>query len=300
VWFDRAGKQAGILGESAAYADIELSTDGKRASVSIPNETRSTRDIWLYDVARGLKNRFTLDAAVEQSSIWSPDGSRIVFNSNRQGRFNLYQRASDGAGGEELLLEDNLNKVPLSWSPDGRFILYMTDIGAGNRIDLFVLPLSGGPSTGSGQVGKPIPFLQTQFSERFGQFSPDGRWVAYVSNESGRPEVYVTPFPGPGGQWLVSSAGGESPRWRPDGAEIFYRALDNKLMSAAVDGRGSSFEVGAVKLLFQTTALNFALGGRSPYDVSADGQRFLIITMAEQAASAPITLVVNWMAGMRR
>ena len=288
VWFDRTGKQIRVLGDQSAYGDLELSSDGTRASVSILDPTRGRRDIWVYDVARGLKTRFTFDPAHEQNSIWSPDGNRIIFTSNLKGHYDLYQKASDGSGREEVLLEDNLDKFPTSWSPDGRFILF-TSIGAQTRNDLFVLPLSGDR--------KPISFLQTQFPEYFGQFSPDGRWVTYVSNESGTPEVYVAPFPGPGGKWLVSTAGGEHPRWRPDGTEVFYRALDNRLMAAAVNGKGSSFEVGAVTPLFQTTAF---LGGRWPYDVSADGQRFLINTLPEQVGSAPITVVVNWMAGLRK
>jgi Tol biopolymer transport system component len=200
----------------------------------------------------------------------------------------LYQKASNGAGAEEVLLEDNLDKTPLSWSSDGRFILYLTSGGpTGN--DLFVLPLFGDR--------KPFPFLQTQFNDYPGQFSPDGRWVAYASDESGKFEVYVAPFPGPGGKWQVSVAGGDWPRWRRDGTEIFYLAPDNKLMAAAVNGKGSSFEVDAVKPLFDAHA---APGVRYSYDVSGDGQRFLINTAPEQSASAPVTVVVNWTAGLKK
>ncbi len=293
VWFDRTGKQIGIPGDTAAYADLQLSPDGKRASVSLPDQASKGRDIWVYDLERSLKTRFTFDAADEQSSIWSPDGSRLVFNSRRKGRLDLYQKASSGAGNEEMLLEDNLNKTPLSWSPDGRFILYVS-AGGPTANDLFVLPLSGDPSAGSGQVRKPIPFLQTQFIEAAGQFSPDGRWVVYQSNETGRFEIYVAPFPGPGGRWQISTTSGLNPRWRPDGTEIYYLALDNRLMAAAVNGKGPSFEVGAVKPLFVTPVA----GVRSGYDVSADGQRFLINSIPEQAVSAPITVVVNWAAGV--
>jgi dipeptidyl aminopeptidase/acylaminoacyl peptidase len=196
------------------------------------------------------------------------------------------------------VLEDNVVKVYLNWSPDGRSILYGTSAttgGTGN--DLWVLPLSGGPSTGLGQVRKPVPFLQTPFNERFGQFSPDGRWVAYASNESGRFEIYVAAYPEPSGKRQVSTGSGTMPRWRGDGSEIFYLAPDNKLMTAAVNGRGESFEVGAVKPLFETSAM---LAARYAYDVSPDGQRFLINSLPEQAASAPITVVVNWLAGVRK
>jgi len=286
MWFDRTGKQTGALGDPAVYNDLGLSPDGKRASVNILEGGR-TRDIWLYDLARGLRTRFTFDRADESNSIWSPDGSRIVFRSNRKGHWVLYQKASSGAGGEEVLLDDNLEKYPVSWSPDGRFILYR-NLGPTTGNDLWVLPLSGNR--------KPIPLLTTEFNENFGQFSPDGRWVAYHSNESDRNEVYVAPFPGPGGKWQISTAGGTFARWRRDGAEIFYLATDNRLMAAAVNGRGGSFEVGVVKPLFETRA--GPAGYR--YDVSADGQRFLINTLPGQTASAPITVILNWTAGLQR
>jgi Tol biopolymer transport system component len=289
LWLDRTGTQIGVLGDSTPYSDLELSPDGKRASISITDLAGQGRDIWYYDVARGLRTRFTFGPGTAITSLWSPDSSRIVFNANHKGHFDLYQKASSGAGAEEVLLEDNRDKFPTSWSPDGRFILYRT-AGAQTREELFLLPLSGDR--------KPIPFLSTRFDEGFGQFSPDGRWVAYRSNESGRNEVYVVPFPGPGGKWQISTAGGDRPRWRRDGNEILYLAPDNKLMAATVKGEGASFEVSAVKALFQT---RMVLGGRYNYAVSADGQRFLVNTLPERAASAaPITVVLNWAAGLKK
>ncbi len=288
LWFDRTGKQTGELGDPALYSDLELSPDGKRASISIADQAGKGRDIWFYDVARGLRSRFTFGPEAAVTSIWSPDGSRIVFNLNRKGHLDLYQKSSSGAGTEEVLLEDNLEKYPTSWSPDGRSILYRTS-SPQTRAELFVLPLSGDR--------KPVPFLNTKFDEGFGQFSPNGRWVAYRSNESGRNEVYVAPFPGPGGKWQISTAGGDRPRWRRDGSEIFYLAPDNKLMAAAVNDKGANFEVGAVKPLFEA---RFVTGGRNQYAVSADGQRFLINTTPEQEASAPITVVLNWTAGLKK
>jgi eukaryotic-like serine/threonine-protein kinase len=288
VWFDRTGKQIGVLGDPAAYGGpIELSPDGRQALVSIPGEAGNGRDVWLYDVSRGLRTRFTFDQASGFALIWSPDGSRIVFNSRRKGHSDMFQKASNGAGAEEVLLEDSLDKFPTSWSPDGRFILYGL-FGTSTGNDLFVLPLFGDR--------RPFPFLQTRFNEEDGRFSPDGRLVAYISNESGKYEVYVAPFPGPGGKWQISTSGGAYPRWRRDGNEIFYLSLDNKLMAAAVNGKGSSFEVGAVKPLFQTRATGVA----DRYAVSADGQRFLIDTAPEHAASAPITIVLNWAAGLKK
>jgi Tol biopolymer transport system component len=288
MWLDRTGKQTGLLGDPALYSDLELSPDGKRASFSIIDQAGKGRDIWFYDLARGLRTRFTFGPETALTSIWSPDGSRIVFNINRKGHFDLYQKSSSGAGTEEVLLEDNLDKIPFSWSPDGRFILYRAGAGQTGR-GLFLLPLSGDH--------KPVRFLNTKFEEGFGQFSPDGRWVAYRSDESGRSEVYVAPFPGPGGKWQISTAGGTLPRWRRDGTEIFYLAPDDTMMAATVDGKGATFEVHAVKPLFET---HIAMGGRYQYAVSADGQRFLINTVPEQAASAPITVVLNWTAGLKK
>jgi eukaryotic-like serine/threonine-protein kinase len=288
VWFDRTGKQIGVLGDSTANADPEISPDGKRLLDNKPPQAGNTVDIWVYDLARGLPTRFTFgDDAF--ASIWSPDGSGVVFNSRRKGHLDLYKKASSGAGAEEPLLADNFDKYPLSWSPDGRFILYRS-AGASTDFNLFVLPLSGDR--------KPFPFLNsdTKFAVLFGQFSPDGRWVAYTSTESGRTEIYVAPFPGAGGKWQISTGGGSSPRWRRDGTEIFYLSPDNKLMVAAVNGKGPSIEVGAVRPLFQTNSI----GSASTYAVSADGQRFLINTVPEQAASAPIAVVLNWTAGLKK
>ena len=239
-------------------------------------------------MARGLRTRFTFDPAGARESVWSPDCSRIVFNSNRKGHFDLYQKSSNGSGAEEVLLEDIHDKYPESWSPDGRFILYRSQSSTTGN-DLWILPLSGDR--------KPIPFLVTKFSENDGRFSPDGRWVAYSSDESGTPEVYVVPFPGPGGERQVSTAGGSLPRWGPTGMEIFYLTADRRLWVAAVNSKGASFDAGVVKPLFDSRA---SFGLRYPYDVSADGQRFLVNAIPEQSAAAPITVVSNWTAGLKK
>ena len=282
VWFDRSGKQIGVLGDRARSGDLELAPDGRRVAVSLFDPVQRARDIWLFDIARGLRTRFTFDAAEEFGSVWSPDGSRIVFNSRRKGHLDLYQKASSGAAAEEELLADDFDKSPVDWSPDGRFILFaVTAPKTGS--DLWILPLFGDR--------KPLPFLQTPFNESPGQFSPDGRWIAYSSSESGRYEVYVTPFPGPGGKWQVSTAGGDWLRWRRDGKEIFYVAPGGRLMAAAVNGGASAFEVGDVRPLFDPRG---AAPNQWMYDISPDGQRFLVNTLAEEAGSAPITLVVNW------
>jgi eukaryotic-like serine/threonine-protein kinase len=303
IWFDRAGTQISVLGDQADYSGVELSPDGTRAAVAILDPARSTRDLWVYDVARGLRTRFTFDPGDEGFPIWSPDGNRIAFSSARTGsgaspagfggRISLFVKAASGVGSEELLLTDALNVSPTSWSRDGRFVLYFNSVGGSSSgTDLRVLPVSGERRTSV--------FLQTPFNEGAGQFSPDGRWIAYQSNESGRDEVYVAPFPGPGGKWQISPAGGTFPRWRRDGTELYYLAPNNNLMAAQVNGAGSAFQVGTVRALFQARPRFGTAAFGTPYDVSADGQRFLVNTVIQEATSEPITLVVNWTAALKK
>ena len=237
-----------------------------------------------------FSSRFTFDPSNNPYPIWSPDGSRIVFASNRDGPFNLYQKASSGAGNDEALLKSDVPKTPLDWSRDGRFIVYRnSDPKTG--LDLWMLPLAGDR--------KPIPFLQTEFNETAAQFSPDGRWIAYASDESGRYEVYVRPFnggPAAGGKWLISSNGGNWPKWRGDGKELFYLAADGKLMAVEVKGDSSAFEAADPKPLFETRTR-----GLGPVrGITADGKQFLINTEVAEATSSPITVVLNWTTGLKR
>jgi len=289
AWFDRNGNQVGVLGDQVNYRNVRLSPDGKRASVVVIDPQTGRADIWIYEVASDRKTRFTFDAAEERMSAWSPDSSRIAFASNRQGHFDIYQKDSSGAGNEELLLSSDVDKFPTSFSTDGRFLLYWVN-GLKTGADLWVLPLLGDR--------KPFPFLVTESQEGNGMFSPDGRWVAYFSTESGDVELYVAPFPGPGGKRQVSTSGAGIPAiWRKDGKEIFYLGADDKLMAAEVNDRGATLEVGAVRALFEIRR-----GGPGyVYDVTPDGQRFLINTPVEQKEPpAPVTLVVNWTADLKR
>jgi Tol biopolymer transport system component len=206
IWFNRAGQRVEAIGaEDPLLLNPELSPDGKRAAVTRGRIDIS--DVWILESTRS--NRFTFDPADDRITIWSPDGARVVFASKRKGRFGLYQKSTSGTGGEDVLLESADPKFPNSWSLDGRSILYWSNQNSG---DLMVLPLAGDR--------KPFPFLSTPFNEEQGVFSPDGKWVAYASNESGRFEVYVRPLAGPGGQWRISPGGGNSPRWRADGKDL--------------------------------------------------------------------------------
>jgi Tol biopolymer transport system component len=299
-WFDRTGRQSGALGERGPYLpEVNLSRDGTRASVATSESGRG--DAWLFDVTRGIRTKFTFGPVGVRAPIWSPDGSQVVFLGSLKGGLDLVQKESSGAGSESVLLEDNFIKFPESWSPDGRFISYYLSgpTSPSNRNDVWILPLVGDR--------KPFPLTQSPFTEYRSQFSPDGRWIAYASNESGRFEVYVVPFtPGPAGgaaasgtasasgKWQVSTTGGNEPRWSHDGKEIFYIA-GNKLMAAAVT-TGVPFQVNAVRPLFTVRPHV----GQGVYDVSPDDQHFLVNTVADQADIAPLTLVVNWPAALKK
>ncbi|MGH2436199.1 MAG: hypothetical protein ACRDFA_04305, partial [bacterium] len=282
VWFDRNGRQTGVLGEEANQQFVSLSPDGRRAAISIVDPARRTSDIWIYEVASGRRTRFTFDPATESLAAWSRDGARIVFDSDRKGRLDLYENVSSGTGSDQpLLQEGDFAKYPDSFSPDGRFLLFASSTTTPKTgADLWLLPLAGDR--------KPFPFLQTPFDEFLGLFSPDGRWVAYMSNESGRYETYVTTFPDRRGKWLISTNGGRYPRWRGDGREIFYLEADGRIIAAEVSAEGTDIRVGAVRPLFDTR-----LSGAWPYDVTPDGQRFLLNMQVEEAASQSITLVIN-------
>jgi Tol biopolymer transport system component len=288
TWFDRNGKPLAMVGERADYADVELSPDGTRATVSVL-DPGTGRDIWVFDLGRGIPTRVTADPADEFASVWSPDGTQVMFSSRRKGHFDLYQKASSGAGAEQEVLIDNRDKFPMSWTLDGRWVLYSSGNLSivGNQGDLFALPLTGDR--------KPFPVVNTSFNEFPGRLSPDGRWLAYASNESGRPEIYVTSFPSLSNKWRVSTSGGSWPRWRRDGKEIFFLADNTRLMAAEVDGQSAQFSVGAEQKLFEA---RWPLGARTAYDVARDG-RILGATRVDQTTGAPITLVVNWLADLK-
>jgi Tol biopolymer transport system component len=244
-------------------------------------------DVWLFDLRRRVLSRLTSDPAIDANPIWSPDGSRIVFSSNRKGVFDLYQTSATGVGSEEPLLATGQVLSAADFSRDGRFLLYNT-VDPSRRADIWALPMEG--------ERRPFPVVQTSALEHVAQFSPDGKWLAYQSDESGRHEVYLQPFPGPGGRSLMSTNGGVQVRWRQDGKELFYVALDGRLMAVpvhlAADGRTA--EAGAPVALFLTRL--FAIQGlniRQQYMPSPDGQRFLVDTVTESVES-PVTVILNW------
>jgi len=289
MWLDRSGKSLGAIGaaDMAALTDVELSPDGKR--VAVFRAVNGNTDVWLIDAARGVPTRFTFDAAIDQRPVWSADGSHVVFTSNRNGIYNLYWKMSSGAGADELLLESDQSKAPTDWSSDGRFLLFRSN-DPKTSYHLWVLPMSGDK--------KPFPFLKTPFEEGDGQFSPDGKWIGYQSNESGRFEIYVQPFPGPGGKFQVSNNGGAQPRWNKNGKEIFYVSLDSKMMATPVklSPDGQSMETGTPAALFPVRIAGGPVSGvnKQQYAVSSDGMRFLVNLAVDEGAASPITLIYNW------
>ena len=287
IWLDRAGKQVGTVGAPMDYTEPRLSHDNRRLAVVI-RDASGNADIWIYELSRGFATRLTFDPADDVAPVWSPDDSRIVFSSTRNLPENLYWKPSNGIGKEELLYKSADRCFADSWSPDGRFILFSA-LEPKTRWDEWALSISD---------RKAFPVVQTEFGEDLGQFSPDGQWIVYHSNQSGTWEVYVQRFPEPGGKWQVSNAGGRMPLWGPDGKEIFYAALDGKLMAVAVRGSASGFEADSPRRLFEKRMV--AAPDRQ-FDVSADGQRFLMnVPLEEEKNIAPITLVQNWTARIGR
>ncbi len=297
-WFDRTGKQLKTVGEVSGVGGGQLSRDEKKLAISLFDPRSRNRDIWIYDLTRNVPTRFTFDQGVEDYPVWSPDGNNIIYCSDKKGHLDIYRKAVNGEGDDELLYESTLDKFPSNWSSDGRFLLYYTAGDPKTKTDVWVLPLV--PNGADGEK-KPVPFLQTEFEEQDPQFSPDGKWIAYISTESGKYETYMRPFPGPGGKRQISTAG-VSPvgtviaaLWRRDGKELYYNSDDRKIMAAEIKTFGSSLEVGAVKPLFdaQSKGINWIVA------VSADGSRFITVTEKGQA-SAPITLVLNWDEELKR
>jgi serine/threonine protein kinase len=288
LWLDRSGRQVAALGEPGSYESPRISPDSKSVAVVRGDPQTQQKDIWIFDTARSDLTRFTRLASQYEGPIWSPDGSQVVFCRNGD----LYRQASTGEEAEQALLEPGNWRMPCDWSRDGRYVAYAEqDLKTG--FDVWVLPLFGDR--------KPILVVRTPLQDESAQFSPDGRFLAYSSNESGSFEVYVRPFLAAGGRLRVSGGGGKEPRWRGDGKEIFYASSDGKMMSAEVRA-SPRLEVGLPKALFD-------LPNRTKYsddidltiyDVTSDGQRFLINTPVRRQDTPPITLVLNGTARLKR
>ena len=287
-WFNRSGKKLSVVGETADYSNPALSPDDSKLAICIRDPQTGTRDIWIFDLVRGGKTRLTFDPADDIGPIWSPDGTRIAFTSDRSGQRDIYWKPSDGSAPEELLVGGK--KFPENvedWSRDGKYLIYSKTLA---HATLRVLPLAGDR--------KPVVYLDAGFYTQGSQFSPNGRWVAYDSNPSGKAEVYVQEFnldpSQPRGKWQISTAGGELPRWRRDGKELYYH-YGTQYFAVDVKTDGPTFQAGIPKPLFEAHAVGNTESGGSPYVVTSDGKQFLVLAATgEKEPSSPIDVVVNW------
>jgi eukaryotic-like serine/threonine-protein kinase len=286
VWVSRNGAEQPLVVPERAYFAPRLSPDGRRVAVGI---TESEFQTWLYDLSRETLTRFTFEGSYNPVPVWTPDGKRIAFESNKEGVPNLFWQLADGSGGLERLNTSEYIQVPMSWSPDGKLLAFM-EVNPTTGVDIWVLRM-GDPSAGSGQVRKAQPFLRTPFNEGAPLFSPDGRWLAYISDESGRYEIYVQPYPGPGGKWQISTEGGREPAWNRNGRELFYRNGD-KMMAVDITTQ-PGFAPGKPRMLFEGR-YELSPVQLANYDVSPDGQRFLMLKPTEKAAPTQINVVLNW------
>jgi Tol biopolymer transport system component/predicted Ser/Thr protein kinase len=286
VLMNREGGRISEVGEAAQFRSLHLSPDGKSATVGVADPKSNQINIWIYDMLRGLRTRFTADRG-EFDGVWSPDGATIVFDSNPGGIQDLYRRSLKAGVAEELLFADQHPKFPKSWSSDGKFLLYHTVGDPETGLDIWILP----DPLGAPGASKPVPFLRTRFNEAAPQFSPDGYWIVYQSDESGQNEIYATQFPGPGDKRLISTSGGTWPRWGRSGREIFYLSGDKHMMTTQVRAKGGALEVGETHTLFGPLKVP---GPGNPFDVAPDGQRFLIALIQEQPVADVLAVVLNW------
>ncbi|MBI4479946.1 MAG: PD40 domain-containing protein [Acidobacteria bacterium] len=289
VWVDRQGAAQPLEAPPRAYTQPQLSPDGRQLTVTIQHEEGAKDHIWVYDLARGSLTRLTFEGS-NHSSAWTPDGKGIVFQSTREGRSNLFWKPADVARAEEQITNSERSGGVSSISPDGKLAFYRENHPT-NREDIWVVPLEG--------ERKPSLFLQTPFDELVPQISPDGHWLAYLSDESGRFEVYVRPFPSSSGKWQISTEGGVEPLWARDGQELYYRSGD-KVMAVEITMQ-PSFQAGTPRLLFEGSYTRRGAIRETNFDVWPDGQRFLMLKPTEQeTAPTQINVVLNWFEELKR
>ncbi|MDH3253328.1 MAG: hypothetical protein OEM41_11085, partial [Ignavibacteria bacterium] len=279
AWFDRQGRKLSNVGDKTSLYVGQLSADGKKIVLDSFDRQSKNTDVWLYDLTRGATTRFTYDQATDVIPLWSPDDKTIVFSSDRKGHNDLYRKNANGTGTEEVVWESNLNKFATAWSADGKYLSVSVTGDPKTKWDIWILPMTGDRT--------PVKFLQTEFSEWVGSFSPDSRWIVYMSNESGRYEVYVRSFQGEGGKWQISTSGGDSPWWSRDGKKIYF-AAGARFMEADVNAIGSTFQAGTPRMVFELES-----GQIDFRDITPDGQRILLNVTSGQTA-APVTLVTHW------
>jgi len=300
AWMDREGKATSLRATPANWANPQFAPDGRRLAMYINDGKQS--DVWVYDWARNALSRLTFDAADDSLAAWTPDGRRIAFSSTRADKstLNLYWQRSDGTGEIQRLTESKNNQLATSWHPSGKFLAFH-EISPQTGNDVMILPMEGDEVSGW-KPGKPKVFLNSPFGETFPIFSPDGRWLAYSSNESGRNEVYVRPFPGPGGKWQISASGGGLPRWSRNRRELLYETLlDNRIMVASYTVEGDSFRAEKPRLWADGRFMERPLGW--DFDLHPDGERVAVAPELETQTAArqdKVVFIFNFFDELRR
>ncbi len=304
TWFDRTGKTLGTLGDGAGDVNPSLSPDERQVALAIRSGSPQNLDIWTIEIARNLRNRVTSDLRPEGWPVWSPDGTRIVFGTGSRGleglpeQAGLFQALVNGTGANETLLEAagtpsrpcaprQCTLAPTDWSADGRFVLYTFNGSFPATSDIWALPVAGDRT--------PFPVVNSQFNEGLGVFSPDSRWIAYTTNETGQPNVYVQPFRRDGGKYRISANGGRNPHWRSDGKELFYLDERGAMTVVTIDASGT-FAAGSPQTLFPAGAIST----NNMYTVTRDGQRFLVNARPPTATATPLTVIVNWVSTLQK
>ncbi len=288
VWFNRKGHELEAIGPADRFRDPALSPDGRRLAVEIRDPRSDRTDIWIFDLARGVRSRFTFDAADDRSPMWSPDGKMVAFSSNRDGNPDVFIKDASGTGTATVVANLPSIDSPDDWVSDGNTIILGSQRG-GTSFDLLSIP-----ATGNGDQAEPAVHVATEFIDGQGRISPDGKFIAYTSTESGRFEIYVRPFPAGEGKWQVSANGGTEPMWRGDGKELFYLGLDRSLMTVDVT-TAAPLEFGVPARLFFAPVPR-SINTRNRYVVSEDGQRFLMLSLLERGRVPPTTVILNWTA----
>jgi eukaryotic-like serine/threonine-protein kinase len=300
IWWSRDGKQMETLARASRYIGPSFSPDGTRLAVTIFAGNQGIADLWALDLARATRTRLTFSNGVTTNATiggatWTPDGKTIFYSSGAVGLFQIYAKAADGSSPERLVLQSaDASAFPSSVSPDGRYLLYMRRSQNETGAHIWALPLSGNGKPGD---EKPFPIVQDAFDERVATVSPDGKWLAYQSNESGRPEIYITAFPAGGAKWQVSNNGGATPKWRRDGKESFFLDPQDNIVAVDVNTSGNTVKLGAPHTLFQAVGIQRDYG---PFDVTADGKKFLINSGNLKEGTEPLTLVQNWPAELKK
>jgi Tol biopolymer transport system component len=285
AWLNRKGERIGAVGEPGRWAFVELSPDEKRLAGQVVDMNTGVNSLWFHDLERGLRTRFSIGNRADLWPVWSPDGRRIVYSHMTGRNWDLFLKPSDGGGTEEALHRSGTNKQATSWSPDGRLIAYTDFSPRRQDPNIFLIPVDG--------KREPVPFRPSSFAMRELRFSPDGKWALYLAASGAVEDVYVVPFPGPGGIWQVSVNGATWARWTKGGDEIVFRSPEGKIFAVPIGRDGSSLHVGAPELLFTQPLTN-------PLAMTRDGQRILARIAPVDTGADPLNVITYWPALLRR